>query len=208
MLFSWLSRYCPLEHYSEPVIILGLNIQIKLIWLSRALTLASLWAARTLVPQVNLLLKVYLGRGHHQWWGDFSAAQFDCPSLLWRREGFTITSKELPAESLPPGVCFGNKYVFNLKRILPSSAQRNLDGTKQLTRTHSHSQRHCCSLPFTSLQSSFMQCWPSWTNFGWKTHPFAEVGGLSALHIAALPAAHLTKCWGTCSSRMAGKCRD
>lgn len=49
-------------HYTEPVIILGLNIQSKL-WFPWALTLASLWAARTLVSQVNLLLKVYLGRG-------------------------------------------------------------------------------------------------------------------------------------------------
>lgn len=111
-------------------------------------------------------------------------------------------AKSCLLNSLSSGVCFGHKYGLNLRRILLSSVQGNLGWMTQNSapRIHSHSQGHCCSLPLTSLQNSFMQCWHSWTHFEWKTHTFAEVGVLRALHIAALPAAHLTKCWGTCSS--------
>lgn len=91
-----------------------------------ALTLASLWAPRTLVAQVNLLLRAYLGRGCCRLQGGFSAARFDYPALPRRREGCTITSEELPAGSLLPGVCFGHHHVSNPKRLSPPLAQSSL----------------------------------------------------------------------------------
>lgn len=75
--------------------------------------------------------------------------RFDYPALLQRREGFTIASKELPAGSLLPGICFGHDYVSSLKRLSPPSAQSGLgwvikSGSQGPAASHTGTARVSC----------------------------------------------------------------
>lgn len=93
------------------------------------------------------------------------AAWFDCPALLQRTEGCTITSKALPPGSLLSGVHFGYDYVLNLKGLSPLLAQSRLGGVIQsslLGPAVTHTGTAVSAMPgsslFPSLLSEVVSC--------------------------------------------------
>lgn len=111
------------------------------------------------------------GRGRCWLQSDFSTGRYNTvwsphPALLRRREGCTLTSKELPAGSPLPGVCLGHDHVLCLERPLPPFAQGGLCGAIQSSSLEPSVPRTGAA---ASLKPCFTQCGCSQAHFGWKT---------------------------------------